>query len=122
MPEGLIPWCDRLVIFESAPLIFSDWARGQVFPALSAESCAVIARLCSALDGCVLTTPQARVTRVLLVHFWRRLVLRYPTIEAPLDDWPLARAHRALASLYPQLVRMSDGAPECKTRFDCVTK
>jgi len=82
----------------------------------------LIARLCGALDGRALTAPQARVTRVLLVHFWRRLVLRYPAIEAPLDDWPLAHAHRALADLYPQLLRMSDGAPECKTRFKCVTK
>jgi len=49
-------------------------------------------------------------------------VLRYPTIEAPLDDWPLARAHRALASLYPQLVQMSGGTPDCATRFACVTK
>ena len=122
MPEGLIPWRDRLVIFDSAPLTFSDWARNQVFPALNAERCALIARLCGALDGRALTAPQARVTRVLLVHFWRRLVLRYPAIEAPLDDWPLAHAHRALADLYPQLLRMSDGAPECKTRFKCVTK
>jgi len=122
MPEGLKPWRDRLVIFDSTPITFPDWARRQVFPALNAESCGVIARLCGALDKHVMTVPQARLTRLLLVHFWRRLVLRYPTIEAPLDDWPLARAHRALASLYPQLVQMSGGTPDCVTRFAYITK
>ena len=122
MPEGLKPWRAGFVEFDSPPLTFPDWARAQVFPVLNAESCGLIARLCGALDGQVLKAPQARLTRLLLVHFWRRLVLRYPTIEAPLDDWPLALAHRALANLYPQLVQMSDGAPGSASRFSHVTK
>ena len=42
MPEGLKPWRDRLVIFDSPPFTFPDWARRQVFPALNAESCGLI--------------------------------------------------------------------------------
>ena len=93
-----------------------------MFPALSAESCGLILRLRDAIDEPIMTAPQARLTRLLLVHYWRRLVLRYPTIEAPLDDWPLARAHRALARIYPQLVQLSGGAPDCNTRFGYITK
>jgi len=122
MHEGLTPWLQRLVVFDSAPSVFPDWVCSQVFPALSAESCGLILRVCDALDGPIMTAPQARLTLLLLVHYWRRLVLRYPTIEAPLDDWPLARAHRALVRIYPQLVQLSGGAPGCAARFGCITK
>jgi phenylacetic acid degradation operon negative regulatory protein len=54
-----------------------------------------------------MTPDQARVARVLLIHFWRRLVLRYPTVQAPIPEWPLAQVQREIAGLYPHLLRMS---------------
>ncbi|KNG93263.1 PaaX family transcriptional regulator C-terminal domain-containing protein [Pseudaestuariivita atlantica] len=53
---------------------------------------------------------EAAALRILALHFWRRLVLRYPPIHAPLaaDIWPLPAAHDAIAAVYHRL----GGAPD----------
>jgi phenylacetic acid degradation operon negative regulatory protein len=48
---------------------------------------------------------EALPLRLLLVHEWRRLVLRDPLLPAPLlpEDWPGTRARAAAAALYARL-------------------
>jgi len=48
--------------------------------------------------------------RYLIVHAWRRLVLRHPLLPQQLleDDWPGYGCHRAICNLYPKLVQISE--------------
>ncbi|MFT7594170.1 MAG: phenylacetic acid degradation operon negative regulatory protein [Paracoccaceae bacterium] len=52
------------------------------------------------------TALDAAAARMLLIHRWRRLVLRFPDIPADLmpDDAPLVDPRRAVADIYAQLV------------------
>jgi phenylacetic acid degradation operon negative regulatory protein len=59
-----------------------------------------------------ISAEDALVVRVLLIHFWRRLVLLHPPILSPFDEalWPLPRLHRTIAGNYHQLCEKSDAA------------
>lgn len=52
----------------------------------------------------------ALTLRFLLIHAWRRMVLRHPLMPQGLlpTDWPGASCHSELCSLYPQLVAISE--------------
>jgi phenylacetic acid degradation operon negative regulatory protein len=52
----------------------------------------------------------ALTTRFLLIHAWRRMVLRHPLMPQGLlpPDWPGATCHDAICSIYPQLVERSE--------------
>lgn len=95
------------IVFDAQPRALPHWAQVSVLPALNPETCQRIRAGCQDLCDCEMSPDQARIARVLLIHFWRRLVLRYPTVEAPIAHWPLAEVHRDIAALYPQLLRMS---------------
>ena len=72
---------------------------------------------CRTLTDFELTPNQAIFSRVLLIHFWRRLVLRYPSIEAPIADWPISQVHRDIAAIYPQLLNVSGAKQAAQARF-----
>lgn len=59
-----------------------------------------------ALDLPLPTTLDAAAARMLLIHRWRRLVLRFPDIPADLmpGDTPLTNPRQAVARIYAQLV------------------
>lgn len=76
---------------------------------LSPAHRAALEGLAADLQGLVLPLPtalDAAAARMLLIHRWRRLVLRFPDIPADLMpvDTPLADPRRAVAELYAQLV------------------
>ena len=52
----------------------------------------------------------ALALRVLLIHAWRRIVLRHPAPPEGLTDpsWPGETCHAALAHLYPCLIALSE--------------
>ncbi|MFT5896869.1 MAG: phenylacetic acid degradation operon negative regulatory protein [bacterium] len=52
----------------------------------------------------------ALTTRFLLIHAWRRMVLRHPLMPQGLlpVDWPGTTCHEAICSIYPQLVERSE--------------
>ena len=95
------------IVFDAQPRALPHWAQVSVLPAINPETCRRIRAGCQDLCDCEMRPDQARIARVLLIHFWRRLVLRYPSVEAPIAHWPLAQVHRDIAALYPQLLRMS---------------
>lgn len=59
----------------------------------------------------------ALVLRYLLIHAWRRLVLRHPLVPQGLlpPSWPGAICHRTLCELYPRLIVQSEGWWEIST-------
>jgi len=52
----------------------------------------------------------ALAARYLIIHAWRRLVLRHPLVPPRLlpTDWPGAACHQAICRLYPDLVDISE--------------
>jgi phenylacetic acid degradation operon negative regulatory protein len=106
-----------LMLFEAQPRSLPHWAQSSVLPTLNPETCQKISSGCQDLQDRHMDPDQARIARVLLIHFWRRLVLRYPTVEAPIAYWPLAQVHRDIAVLYPQLLRLSGVTNVDQTRF-----
>jgi phenylacetic acid degradation operon negative regulatory protein len=59
-----------------------------------------------------ISAEEALIIRILLTHFWRRLVLWHPPILSPFDEtlWPLPKLHRTIANNYHQLCEKSDAA------------
>ncbi len=57
----------------------------------------------------ILTSEDALVIRIVLMHFWRRLVLRHVHVHAPFDhgQWPLPLFHQTMAAIYPSLAAQS---------------
>ena len=60
--------------------------------------------------GDVLPADQALLARILLIHEYRRLVLKSPALPDGLlpDDWPGTKARHLAARLYPRLVMASE--------------
>ena len=106
-----------LMAFDTQPSEMPIWARRTIFPVLNSETCRMIIEGCRTLTDFELTPNQAIFSRVLLIHFWRRLVLRYPSIEAPIADWPISQVHRDIAAIYPQLLNVSGAKQAAQARF-----
>lgn len=76
---------------------------------MAADLQAMVAPLPTALD--------AAAARMLLVHRWRRLVLRFPDIPADLmpQDTPLRDPRRAVADIYARLVPAAEAWLEAES-------
>ena len=108
-----------LMVFEAHPKDLPTWAYDSVLPRLNYQTCQMISKCCQALIDGSLMSDHAILARVLLIHFWRRLVLRYPTVEAPLSasQWPFAKVHRNIAAVYPLLLEASKTTNGAEKRF-----
>lgn len=51
----------------------------------------------------------ALIIRIIMIHFWRRLVLRHIPIHSPFGEetWPLPKLHALMAETYPALAKQS---------------
>lgn len=92
-----------------------DWVREAAMdPDLTAEYAALADLLAPLTPEAMAALPplDALAMRVLLIHFWRRLVLRHPAppegLTAP--DWPGETCHAALTRLYPALIAPSEAS------------
>ena len=100
----------HLTIFGTLPASFSEDALATITP--SPQASLVIA-LCQIVEDVIaqdtLTPQDALVIRIVLIHFWRRLVLRHVHIQSPFseDFWPLPKLHRLMAAAYPKLAAWS---------------
>ena len=108
-----------LMVFEAHPKDLPAWAYDSVLPRLNYQTCQMISKCCQALTDDILLSDHAIIARVLIIHFWRRLVLRYPTVEAPLSasQWPFAKVHRNIAAVYPLLLEASKTTNGAEKRF-----
>ncbi|HEX5999246.1 MAG TPA: PaaX family transcriptional regulator C-terminal domain-containing protein [Hyphomicrobiaceae bacterium] len=61
-------------------------------------------------EGARLTDAQAFQLRTLLIHDWRRIVLRDPLLPRAMlpEDWPGARAHELVAATYRRLLSRAE--------------
>lgn len=99
-------------------LTLPPWAVANLGPVINSDACNVLIKVCSQDYGASISCVSARALRVLAIHLWRRLVLRYPIIQAPIPDrdWPLGQVHEILASAYPRWVAKSgEGEKASKT-------
>jgi phenylacetic acid degradation operon negative regulatory protein len=135
-PEWAAPSHNLLAAFDMLVLDaelrhFPQWALAHIAPS------DIAARYRSILSGfgpfagkgvLKLTPLQAMATRLLLIHQWRRLVLRHPLLPAECcpADWPGGACHALVADVYHRLLPSSESwwgdsmpkaGPELVTRF-----
>lgn len=88
-----------------------DWLRTQLAPALlEGEYARLLPQLQTAHDtlrASALSPLQIAVIRCLIVHNWRRIVLRHPHVPDPLlpDDWTGRACHKLVDTLLSRLPR-----------------
>ena len=106
--QGLALWpacqpveAGQAAVLPFAPMAVPDWMRAAFCTDAAAHAYADIAR-CAVLP---VSRGEERAARVLLLHRWRRTVLRHPPVPAVLaaPDWPFAQAHAAMARSYRTL-------------------
>ncbi len=107
-PEAAAP-ADAL-LFEGKDV--PDWLRAEAAPselsAAFADLADTLERLAADLPAADKLSPvQVAVLRCLIVHNWRRLVLKHPPLPAPLvsHDWPGHRCHLLVADLLARYPR-----------------
>jgi phenylacetic acid degradation operon negative regulatory protein len=61
-------------------------------------------------DGAQVSDAQAFQLRTLLIHDWRRIVLRDPLLPRAMlpEDWPGLRAHGLVAGVYPKVLAAAE--------------
>lgn len=89
-----------------------DWLRAQAEPADLRQGYADLLETLTALkanlpDPEALSPVDVAILRCLIVHNWRRLVLKHPALPAPLvsKDWPGHRCHLAVCDLLAHFPR-----------------
>lgn len=93
-----------------------DWAAAIIAPPEQAERLnAFLMRLAGMTPdkAAQLSPDRAMTLRVLMIHEWRRLVLRHPSVPSTLapKDWPEAACRAQVAALYPILFQLCEGQP-----------
>ena len=104
--------CEELMVFEVRTHAVPDWVRARACPADLAENCR---SLLDALErAAALLPPEGEITplqtatlRMLIVHRWRRVVLRMPELPAAFfpPDWPGPDCRAAVFRLLDRLPR-----------------
>ncbi len=113
---------NEVVLFPTEAVDVPDWALDKLVPeTLNRQYSELLADLShlNADSSAIrkLSPLSALVLRYLLIHAWRRLVLRHPLVPQGLlpPSWPGAMCHQALCELYPELVAQSEGWWETPT-------
>ena len=101
------------LVLQGEPDAIPDWVRSAAIDSHLSTEYAELADLLATLTPealAALSPLDALAMRVLLIHFWRRLVLRHPAPPEGLiePDWPGQTCHAALARLYPALIAPSE--------------
>lgn len=91
-----------------------DWLRLQAEPEHLRQDYVALQETLAALsdalpDASEIAPIETAVLRCLIVHNWRRLVLKHPALPAPLvsDDWPGRHCHVLVANLLARFPRPS---------------
>ena len=89
---------------------FPDWTQDEVAACISGGDYADLATLLDALDTPPDTPLDALCLRVLLIHYWRRLVLRHPPIPLFVlpKNWSGHRAQERVKQLYKANLDLSE--------------
>lgn len=110
--DAMLPVPERALSFAGREV--PDWLPAQVVPVdLNADYAAlahVLSRLSDDIpDASVLNAIQVAVLRCLIVHNWRRLVLKHPAVPSALvaRDWPGHLCHHQVTALLDRFERPS---------------
>ena len=101
------------LIVQGTPQEIPDWVKAAAMDSFLRDEYARLAALLDPLSPDALATLSpldALALRVLLIHAWRRLVLRHPAPPQGLmpHDWPGETCHAALSRIYPALIKPSE--------------
>lgn len=104
-----------VLLFKTGPTQLPTWANEHLIPdSLTQHYTELLTNLEPLYNDChtisSMSPLTAMATRYLLIHAWRRLVLRHPLIPQELlpDDWPGAICHTMLSTVYPKLVLQAE--------------
>lgn len=104
--------CNDLLVMSAAPLSVPDALRDKLCPPELAQACQRLTQdISHALDGLPsnpsLTPSQIATIRALVVHRWRRVVLRHPILPADFlpTDWPEAACRQKVFEILSLLPR-----------------
>jgi phenylacetic acid degradation operon negative regulatory protein len=110
------------LILHGEPEQLPDWVKTALIPESLTQEYTALAALLVPLqnaqaDIAAMDPLDAATLRVLLIHFWRRLILRHPLLPVGLIEpgWPGAQCHAALSALYPAVVSASEPLWETAT-------
>lgn len=117
-PDG--PGASALTVSGSLASV-PKWAADVIAPPEHGARLAAFERMLAPLSAdqaMALPPREALALRVLMIHEWRRLVLRHAPVPQSLapKGWPEAECRARVAALYPALFEGSEGRP-CKDRF-----
>lgn len=98
-----------LLALDASNLSLPDWFKAQLFPADLSSSCATLLRAITEIPAPApgLESAQIASLRTLIVHRWRRVVLRHPDLPASFHPtgWPGDACRAGVFSLLDQLPR-----------------
>ncbi len=110
VPQAL---AGQFTLSGSSPTV-PDWLRAQIGPDDLATAYSALLRVLKQLDGFLssakpLDPLPSAILRSLLVHNWRRIVLKHPELPAKFfpDDWPGTECRQRVVGLLAQLDRPS---------------
>jgi phenylacetic acid degradation operon negative regulatory protein len=103
------PNCDDLLVFHANTFAVPDWLKTRIFPTDLSDSCQ---RLLTDVQSISLPPPdlsplEIAILRTLIVHRWRRVVLRHMDLPRDFhpDAWPGQACRNAVFALLDQLPR-----------------
>ncbi|MGR3502350.1 PaaX family transcriptional regulator C-terminal domain-containing protein [Pseudaestuariivita sp.] len=114
----LLPGCSdapvpmKALSITGAPSALPSWVTDEALPGELTQGYSALATLLETLDTSGLTPLDRTALRVLLIHPWRRLILRHPRLPRGLvpNEWPGVRAHALLKVHYRTLAQDDPGA------------
>lgn len=110
---GRVPGeCDDLLVFRADPVKVPEWFRERLFPPELERACRTLLEDARAVEALLSTAPaplEVAVLRTLVVHRWRRVVLRLPDLPPQYlpPDWPGEACRNAVFRLLDRLPRPS---------------
>ncbi len=105
-----LPDLSNHVCVKGALTAFPQGFRKRILSTVHLEALTALSNDINALKGVQLSPLDAMAARMLLIHRWRRIVLRFPDIPPELlaADAPLSNPRQAVADAYLQLVGPSE--------------
>ncbi len=109
-PAGDLPDLSGYICVSGALTDFPETARKRILPKAHQDALAALNNDIDALKGVDLIPLDAMAARMLLIHRWRRIVLRFADIPSELrgPDAALPNPRQAVADAYHQLVEQSE--------------
>jgi len=103
---------DLLTIFQEKPINWGKKCIDQISPSPQQNLINALLQILNSVDAEEIEAQDALIVRLLMIHFWRRLVLRHPVVNSPFNEevWPLPKLHKLVAKIYALISPKSEAA------------